>query len=173
MRSTAIALHALELLGKLEAPETQRLLPAIRSSLKEYESSSSHFLVERSAMTVVEANYYGIATAVRTGYFKERTDLEGWIRFVLELQSDSGGFWGSGEGKEVSVEATVYAMLTIDALKQEDAGMYGKDVKLDSGSLLEYLTLATTHDLHTAAQAHLVAHLAPQFVFYSKNGPKT
>lgn len=157
LRSTAFALQALESLGQLDSPETQQTLPGIRKALAKYDTSAGYFDLG-GAMPTVEANYYAVATAAWSGFFKGE-DLTKWVDFVVSLQSGDGGFFGSADGKEVSVEAAVHAVSTLQRLLQSHSGS-SPSAKIETTTLLNYLMKTSAHDLHTIAQAHMAVLLS-------------
>merc|ERR1712166_579522 len=156
IRSTAIALELLETIGLLQAPHNRALFPGIRNALMSCNSSGSHFELPTRALPAAAANYYAIAAAVRSGFFDGVGPdvLRRWVDFITNLQGHTGGFFGSLTQQEVSTEASVQTVLSLQLLSRVFPGAAPAAAVTDRPGLLQYLKRETRYDMHDAAQAH-------------------
>jgi prenyltransferase beta subunit len=163
LKSTALALQTLKLLGETSRQWVQDLFPKIKDYLSKHakhDGDRFYFAFEEKSLSTITANYYGIVLGKTVGY--DFVSPKKWVSFILPLQSKNGGFYSNPDKKAVSVEDTAHAILSLHYLQPE------KDQKevfvdlVDTNALLSYLA-SVPRNLRQVAQAHLAVALTKAF----------
>ena len=153
IKSTALALQSMKLLGEIERAYVQDTFKGINSYLKKYQHSGekSFFNFSDSTLSPLSANYYGLVVASFTGL--QLSSPKSWANFIIGLQETTGGFSGNPSRTiKPSYESAFHAISSLLILKSVQLA--------DLNSLKNFLEAAPT-DLVEAGYAHHTLALTP------------
>jgi len=153
IKSTALALQSMKLLGELERAYVQDTFKGINAYLKKHQQTGdkSFFNFSDTDLTQLSANYYGLVVASFTGY--QLPTPKSWATFVTSLQDTNGGFFGnSARTIKPTYESTFHAVSSLSILKS---------IQLADLKTLKSFLETVPGDLVEAGHAHHALSLTP------------
>eukprot|EP01099_Mayorella_cantabrigiensis_P008624 TRINITY_DN811_c0_g1_i5.p1 TRINITY_DN811_c0_g1~~TRINITY_DN811_c0_g1_i5.p1 ORF type:complete len:991 (-),score=287.09 TRINITY_DN811_c0_g1_i5:236-3151(-) len=153
IKSTALALQSMKLLGEIERGYVQDTFKGINAYLKKNQQTGekSFFNFTDSDLSPLSANYYGLVVSSFTGY--QLPSPKSWATTIVSLQDSTGGFFsGPARNAKPTFESTFHAISSLSILKS---------VQLADLSTLKNFLESAPADLVEAGFAHHALALTP------------
>eukprot|EP01090_Pellita_catalonica_P013052 TRINITY_DN300_c0_g1_i1.p1 TRINITY_DN300_c0_g1~~TRINITY_DN300_c0_g1_i1.p1 ORF type:complete len:1000 (-),score=213.77 TRINITY_DN300_c0_g1_i1:47-3046(-) len=163
LRSTSIAFEVIQYLNQNKREwvkgKTHALVDYLKKHVKSEGGKKSFVFPDQTKFSKISANFYGInlGTAVEFDF----GNTEPWAKYIIDLQSNNGGFYDDSSRSSVTLEGTSHAVLSLQKLS-DAAGKSFVDA-IDADALSEYVS-DISRDLRSAAQAHVAVAVTKNFI---------